>query len=237
MVDRAKASGLPVHVPTLGRSLWRGAVGFTVVSLGGFAPWVVAGRGVYQAVGELGLYAACAVVFVSLSGLLLHRLVIGPGALPRFYAVFSGGFAAYAVGWTVGWMALRGPIGGLVGLLAGAVAMGIILTRAFSARGVLWKIVGVLFLGNALGYFGGGWAYEGLAGLDRLNVLGFALDRSAQAALAKVLWGLLYGLGFGVAIGFAFHACQAEARRRLAGELPPGWDRGKGNSARNQSPR
>jgi hypothetical protein len=38
----------------------------------------------------------CAIVFIVLSGLLLHRLIIGPGSLGRFYKLFSAAFAVAA---------------------------------------------------------------------------------------------------------------------------------------------
>src|SRR6185436_11302314 len=44
ILERVKASGQPPRVPTLGESVLRGTIGFTLVSLGGFAPWVFAGR-------------------------------------------------------------------------------------------------------------------------------------------------------------------------------------------------
>src|SRR5207247_7897663 len=92
----AKASGQSPRVPTLGESVLRGTIGFTLVSLGGFAPWVLAGRWFYRNIGEVGLYATCALVFIGLSGLLLHRLIIGPGSRVRFYKIFSLAFVAYA---------------------------------------------------------------------------------------------------------------------------------------------
>ena len=76
---RVKASSLPPRIPALSESVWCGMIGFTVVSLGGFAPWVFGGRWFYRTVGELGLYAVCAIAFIGLSGPLLHRLIIGPG--------------------------------------------------------------------------------------------------------------------------------------------------------------
>src|SRR6266699_1533787 len=108
IVERAKAPGQTPRVPTLGQSALRGMIGFTLVSLGGFAPWVLAGRWFYRNIGEAGLYAVCALVFIGLSGLLLHPLIIGPGSLVRFYKIFSLAFAAYAVSWTVGFIAVRG---------------------------------------------------------------------------------------------------------------------------------
>jgi hypothetical protein len=214
IVNRVKASGQPLRVPTLRESLLRGAIGFTVVSLGGFAPWVLAGRWFYRNVGEAGLYAACAIVFVGLSGWLLHRLIIGPGSLIRFYQIFSLAFVAYAVLWTIGWMALGGVAGGIAGLLAGTAAMGAILACGFTAWGASPRIIAILFLTNAAGYFIGEWAHHAVVALQT----GPALDQSTRAMLAKAAWGLFYGVGFGLGIGFAFYAGQAKVRKALSGQ-------------------
>ena len=82
VVDRVTASGAPVQIPSLAGSLLRGILGFTIVSVAGFAPWALGGRLLQRSVGEAGMYAACAVTFIGLSGLVLHRLIIGPGSLP-----------------------------------------------------------------------------------------------------------------------------------------------------------
>lgn len=214
ILNRAKAGGpRPPCLPTLGESVLRGMIGFTLVSLGGFAPWVLAGQWFYRTVGEAGLYVVCAVVFIGLSGLLLHRLIIGPGSLIRFYKIFSLAFVAYAITWTIGWMALRGTAGSIAGLLAGTAAMGTILPHGFAARGAALKIIAVLFVANTAGYFVGEWAHNAVLALQEGNALGIVLDKSTRAMLSKAAWGLFYGLGFGAGIGFAFHACQAEARR------------------------
>ena len=92
IAQRVQAGGQLPRVPTLGESVLRGMIGFTLVSLGGFAPWVLAGRWFYRNLGEVGLYATCAIVFIGLSGLLLHRLIVGPGSLVRFYKIFSLAF-------------------------------------------------------------------------------------------------------------------------------------------------
>jgi len=218
IVNRVKASGQPPSVPALGESVLRGALGFTLVSLGGFAPWVLAGRWFYRNVGEAGLYAACALVFIGLSGWLLHRLIIGPGAVVRFYKLFSLAFLAYAVLWTAGWMALGGTVGGLVGLLAGTAAMGAILACGFAAWKVSPMIITLLFVTNAAGYFIGEWAYNAIASLPESQSLGTGLDRRTRGILAKAAWGLFYGIGFGAGIGFAFHACQAKVRKVLASQ-------------------
>lgn len=217
IADRVKTSGQPLRVPTLGESVLRGMMGFTLVSLGGFAPWVLAGRWFYRNTGEAGLYAACAFVFIGLSGLLLHRLIIGPGSLARFYKIFSLAFVAYAVAWTIGWMTLRGVTGSIVGALAGMAAMGGILAHGFKARETALKIIAALFVANAAGYFIGEWAHNAVLALKEENALGIVLERSTRATLSKAAWGLFYGLGFGAGIGFAFHACQTKARKLILG--------------------
>ena len=208
--NRVKASNQPARVPTLRESVLRGALGFTLVSLGGFAPWVLAGRWFYRNVGEAGLYTACAIVFIGLSGWLLHGLIIGPGAVVRFYQLFSLAFVTYAVLWTAGWMTLGGVTGGLVGLLAGTAAMGVILACGFAAWNVSPKVIVILFVTNAAGYFIGEWAYNAVSALPG------GWDRRTRGMLARSAWGLFYGIGFGAGIGFAFHACQARVRKRLA---------------------
>src|SRR5262245_33472696 len=130
IAERVRANGRPAKVPNLGTSLQRGILGFTVLSVAGFVPWAVFGRWFYRNVGELGLYVVCALVFIGLSGPLMHRLIIGPGSLSRFYKLFGITFAAYSVLWIVGWMALRGHSGSLAGLLLGTTAMGWMLARA-----------------------------------------------------------------------------------------------------------
>ena len=151
IADRARLAGSAA--PTLAASIIRGAAGFTLVSVAGFVPWAVFGLRLRKHIGEAGLYAVCALVFIGLSAPLLHRLMIGPGSLPRFYKLFSISFAAYSVAWILGWMTLRGHPGGLVGLFAGTAIMGWMLALAFDAQGSLVSIIAALFLLNTLGYF------------------------------------------------------------------------------------
>jgi hypothetical protein len=212
---RTKTVGPVAHLPSLGESAIRGMIGFTLVSLGGFAPWVLAGRWFYQNIGELGLYAVCAVVFIGLSGVLLHRLIIGPGSLARFYQIFSLAFVAYAIAWTAGWMVFRGVTGSVVGALAGIAVMGGILAIGFGAGKEFLKIFAVLLLANVAGYFIGEWAYNLVKALKEGNASGLVLSAGARSVLSKTLWGLCYGLGFGAGIGIAFHVCQTETRKLL----------------------
>ena len=196
-------------------ALIRGAIGFAVVSVAGFAPWALAGRQIQQAIGEAGLYAVCAAVFIGLSGVVLHRLIIGPGSLGRFYALFGIAFSAYAIAWTAAWLALRGNLGGVIGLFAGTTLMGWILVRAFQAPAELLKVVAVLFVLNAIGYFGGGWLESNLANAAGFQVLGIRFEKPERMLVAMLLWGACYGLGLGAGLGLAFFYCQLQARALL----------------------
>jgi len=204
-------------MPSMLASALRGALGLALVSVAGFAPWALAGRPLHQAVGEIGMYASCAVVFICLSAPILHRLIIGPGAMLRFCLLFGLGFGAYAVAWTIAWMSLRGYLGGLVGLFIGTFAMALIFVRAFDAQGVLVKVALELFLGNAVGYFGGGALEATIARANTMHLLDVSLDRPSLRVLAMLMWGLCYGLGFGAGLGLVLYHCQAKARALLSG--------------------
>ena len=210
VASRVQASGRPADVPSLASSLCRGIIGFPIISLAGFAPWAIGGRWFYKNLGEAGLYGVCALVFIATSGLVMHRLIIGPGSLSRFYKLFSLAFAAYSVAWMAGWMALRGHPGSIVGLLAGTILMGLILTWAFNVRDQALRVIIALFVLNSAGYFIGGWV-EAMGA----SMAGISLTRSTQAMLSKSLWGVCYGLGLGAGLGLAFYLCQARTRALL----------------------
>jgi len=222
LVARARAATPPPRVPGRGESVVRGMIGFTLVSLGGFAPWMIAGRWLHRTVGEVGLYTVCAITFIGLSSPLLHQLIIGPGSRSRFYQLFSPAFLAYAVIWTTAWMTLAratgGMTAGIIGALAGTAAMGALLVCGFKAPEALWRVIAGLFIGNVAGYFIGELAYHGIHALKDGNAAGFVLAPQTRSWLSKSAWGLCYGLGFGAGIGFAFHTCQARARTLLASQ-------------------
>ena len=187
--------------PTLAASVVRGMAGFTLVSVAGFIPWAVFGKVFHRAGGEVGLYVVCALVFIGLAAPLLHRLILGSGSLLRFYQVFTPAFAAYSVAWIAGWMLLRGHLGSMVGLLAGTAVMGAMLVAAFDAWNQAVKVIVTLFTLNAAGYFVGGVVEEALLQYHKVA--------------AMLMWGVLYGLGFGAGLGVAFHLCQSQARALL----------------------
>lgn len=197
---RVRSSGQPAQVPTLSSSIVRGIVGFTVVSIAGFAPWPLIDRFVpHPTVTEL--YLACTAVFVGLSGPCLHRLIIGPGSLSRCYQLFTLAFIAYAIGWITCWELRPDDLGGIGGLLAGTALMGAILALAFDHPRAMPKTILALFLLNTAGYYAGG-KLEGLLGVSHRHT-------------AQLLWGACYGIGFGAGLGAAFYFCQERVRTLL----------------------
>jgi hypothetical protein len=215
IVERLRASNMPAHLPTLAQSVWRGIIGFTVVSVAGFLPWVLAGKWFYRNPGELVMYLSCAVIFIGLSGLLLHPLIIGPVSLKRFYLFFSVAFAAYSIAWIAGWMGLRGQtmhVRSIAGLFAGTAVMGIIFAIAFEAPRAMLKVIVALFVLNSFGYFTGGWIEGHLAHLKEFRFIRVTLTGSGLAIFMKATWGVCFGIGFGAGLGIAFYLCQARAR-------------------------
>lgn len=214
-----RVSESTASVPTLRASVVRGMVGFTVVSLAGFAPWAFGGRW-FRATGhggEVRMYVACALVFLVLSGLFGHRLILGRGSLWRFYGVFTPAFTLYAVAWIAGWMSLRGHAGSVVGLLAGTALMGLVLAWTFDAWREALKIIAALFVLNSAGYFLGGVVEGWIIEMPKCEFAGLSLARPQQRILAMMSWGLFYGLGLGAGLGVAFHLCQSRARALLRG--------------------
>ena len=198
IVGRVKASGAPARIPSLGASILRGVVGFTVLSVAGFVPWVA---GLGKRIGTGGMYAACAVVFIGLSGPLLHRLILGPGSLSRFYKIFGIAFALYASAWVGAYLGLKGHVGGITGLFIGTAVMGLLFSIAFDERGAAVPSIVSLFVLNLAGYYLG-------------NAVELSLVKTSLP-LAMVLYGVCYGMGFGAGLGLAFHFCQRTVRSRL----------------------
>ena len=196
--------------PSPSASLLRGALGGMVLSVAGFVPWAVTGRWLYRAVGEAGMYAVCALVFIALSGPLLHRLLAGPRSLVRFYRLFAVSFAAYAVAWIAGWMAVRGHAGSLLGLVAGAVAMAWIMALAFGTPCRRLAMASALCVPTAIGYFLGGVVEAWLMNMAR------DLGSSPLRMVAMLSWGVFFGLGFGAGLGLALHYGQKRVREQTA---------------------
>ncbi len=196
---------LPV-APGWTRTLALGSLGGVALSVAGFVPWAVFGRPLHRALGEAGLYAVCAVVFVATSGLALHRLLVGKESLARFYKLFAASFPLYAIAWTAAWMLVGGHAGSVLGLLGAAVAMAAVLAGIFGSWRVLWAMTGALFLPVAAGYFAGGIA-EGAAMR--------AADSPGERMAAMLLWGVFFGLGFGTGLAVALRWAQQDVFRQV----------------------
>lgn len=196
---------------TCRHALLRGAAGFTTVSVAGFAVWAFAGKWFYANVGEAGLYAACTIIFLGLSGLLLHPLINGPRSLVRFYKIFIPAFLAYALVWCAFWFALHFGAGEWLGSFFGCAAFALVLAKAFGNYRALPKVIAVLFITHSAGYFAGGFAMEYLSKPGHVEWLG--LSKRGIGTVAKLMWGVCFGAGFGLGIGYAFFAMQKKPSR------------------------
>jgi hypothetical protein len=199
LADRCRAMP-PCIAPSMGQMIWRGTWGFMLVGIIGFAPWAIFEHW-FRSLREQHLYIACLVAFIAASGPLLHRLILGPGSLPRFYKLFALAFTAYAIGWIALWVTLRGREGEFLGQVAGCSAMGAVIAFAFGQLRAALPIIAALFAGSALGYYAGDWLYHTYS--------------QEMRYLAMAGWGICYGAGFGAGLGLAFHVAQAPARARL----------------------
>ncbi len=179
------------------RAALRGSLGFAAVSVAAFSVWAFGGKWFRGHGGDPAMYAVIAAVFLGLTGALLHPLARGPRPLVRFTRVFVPAFLAYAGAWCGAWFLLgfgRGEwLGSLAGSAAFALVAGLLLgnPRAFPRAGL------ALFIGHSAGYFAGGPLYDSV--------------KPGHATLGMLGWGLLYGLGFGAGIGYAFFAYQDQA--------------------------
>jgi hypothetical protein len=184
-----------------------GAWRFAIVSIGAFGLWAFQGRWFYRNVGEAGLYAATALAFLALAGAFLYPLVDGPRRVTRFYRVFVPAFLGYAVAWCAMWFAFGGGPGEWLGSLAGSVVFALACGWMFGNPRVAAGASVVLFVAHTAGYFLGGYAMGRLMGI-RDGGLPDGLSRESLGVLAKLSWGLFYGLGFGAGLGYTFRVCQ-----------------------------
>ncbi len=196
-------------------SILRGAAGFSGVSVTAFAVWAF-GAGQFRGLGgEAGMYVAIAVVFVALTGLWLHPLVLGKHRMRRFYGAFVPAFLAYASVWSGFWFWLKFGAGEWLGGFVGSLTfVALIAWRLGRAPGFV-RASAVFFGLHTGGYWAGGYSMAWLVGLSRLHPTPF-LTAPSLLILAKLSWGLFYGLGFGAGLGYVF----ATFQRVSIGSLP-----------------
>lgn len=185
-------------IPSLGRSIFIGSLGFCLASLCVFATVALAERWMYRTLGLTGAYTAWTALFILLGGTLLSPLVIGPDRWWRFQLLFGTAFLLYAIGWTGSYFALRGVAGEWIGSIAGAVLMGLVISIAFGVMNKFLAISGLLFIANSAGYF-----------------LGELLFDSIPGKTGMILWGLLYGLCLGAGLGLSIFLVQTPLRNHL----------------------
>jgi len=188
-------SSMPNHnsVPSLTRSLIAGGLGFSLVALCVFATVATGEVWLYRKLTVYGAYLFWTALFILLGGLALGSLVVGRWRLPKFYLLFGLAFFAYAFGWTALYFALRGFHGQWLGLLAGSILMAIVFAAGFRVMRSILKFAALLFVANWIGYF---WGAD-------LN------DRFGGTA-GMMLWGVVYGLFLGAAIGAVLHYAQVQ---------------------------
>lgn len=177
-----------------------GAWRFALVSVAAFSVWAFAGGWLTQQAGEGGLYAACALAFVVLAGLLLAPLVQGPLRVRRCYLMFVPAFVAYALTWSACWFVWPSRVGEWSGAAGGSVLFVSITAWRLGCPWVHWRrevplAIVVFFVAHLLGYLAGGWAMDVLA-------------QTGQVRAGMLAWGLCYGLGFGAGIGWVFERLQ-----------------------------
>lgn len=184
-------------------AIGRGAWGFGTVGVAAFSIWAWGSTFLVRIGGEGGLYAAIAVAFLGLSGLLLHPLTPGPGSLARFYARFIPAFLVYSAVWSAAWFALGFGTGELVGALAGSMAFVLTVGRFRGGFRLFGLTSTVLFLTHFSSYHLGGFlAYQlmGPHGGDYIP----GLTHTQLVTLGKLVWGLCFGVGFGAGLGNTF---------------------------------
>jgi hypothetical protein len=177
------------------------------VSLAGYSVWAFGGKWLHAHMGDAGMYVACLLVFLGSAGLFLRPLVRGWRPLLRTYRIFVPAFFAYAILWCAAWFTLGFGVGEWAASLAGSAAFVAVTARGFGNFRGFVKACIVLFIFHSAGYFLGGrlmgWmmkpaAAAALSGLSKVQI----------GVIAKLGWGLLYGLGFGAGIGYAFYTFQ-----------------------------
>ena len=156
-----------------------------------------------------------AAVFILLAGATLNPIVIGPGSLRRFYALFATAFTAYALCWSASWFLARGRAGEWLGSFAGTAALGAILCAGFGLKEGRWRVIVVLFVLHSAGYFLGSILFDFFRGVNEHHWLHQYLDRSTRSWVAKLSWGFAHGIGLGAGLGYALYICQSDLRDQI----------------------
>lgn len=183
-------------------AITRGAWGFGLTGVIAFSLWAFQSSWLPPGGGELLLYASIAAAFLGFSGLLLHPLISGPHSFFRFYLRFVPAFAAYSIVWSAAWFVWGFGFGEVAGALAGTLTFVAVLGR-FQKGWKPWLTAsGFLFVVHFSTYWlGGQLAYRLLGPHGSEWIPG--VEPATRGLIAKLLWGLFYGVGFGAGLGNA----------------------------------
>jgi len=173
------------------RCQFEGSLRFGLASLLVYATVAFGERWMYRHLGLMGAYGVWTLLFISLGGFALKPLVVQARAKRTFWLWFSLAFFAYAAGWMASYFTLRGAAGEWLGSLVGSTALGLVLAAAFGAWSGLSRIAAVLFVAHSAGYFVGEWLHHSLHG-----------------KIGMLVWGVCYGLGFGLGLARALYLAQ-----------------------------
>jgi hypothetical protein len=195
---RVRATAAPPRLPTLGQSLGFGAGGFGLVIVIVMAIAAVTDNLLKKYLGDKGGYAFNALLFILMAGGVFRRLVIAPAPAFRVYVLFAAAFFLYAAAWTAAYRPFRNVLGEWLGSLAGGMGLGLVFATVFDAPKQAVKVILVLCITSAAGYFGVKSLYQYIPGV-----------------VGALVCGAAYGSVLGAGLGYALYACQEPARQRL----------------------
>jgi hypothetical protein len=173
------------------RCQFDGSLRFGLASLLVYATVAFGERWMYRQLGLLGSYGVWTLLFIGFGGLALKPLVVQPKTKRTFWRWFSLAFFAYAAGWMASYFTLRGAAGEWLGSLLGSATLGLVLAIVFGAKSRYARISLELFGAHSAGYFLGEW-----------------LHHSFHGRIGMLLWGVCYGLGFGLGLARALYWAQ-----------------------------
>ena len=118
--------------------------------------------------------------------------------------MFLPGFVLYSVLWCAAWFGMQSRAGEWIGSLLGSVGFVAVACWRFQNWKPFLALALAFFALHSIGYFAGSISMYRLIRLAR-NPGDTGLTGAQWAAVAKLSWGLFYGLGFGAALGLLFH--------------------------------
>src|SRR5262245_15901649 len=152
---RVRAHTAPPRMLTLGQSLGFGAGGFCLVIVIVMATAAGTGGFLKKFLGDNLIYGFNALLFILLAGGVFRRLVIAPAPIFRVYVLFAAGFFLYDAAWIAAYRPFRNVLGEWLGSLAGGTGLALALATVFDAPKQAIRVILVLCVASAAGYFGG----------------------------------------------------------------------------------